>query len=178
LLHTKSYELKITTNQSKSDPIFRLIGYSDSDWGGDLDTRRSTSGYYFSINNNPISWASKLQKSVALSSCEAEYIALKEATKEMLYLKEVLLKLDLPIKLEASIIYTDSKSAIELANNPEHHVRTKHIDIQYHFVREKVQNKEIILRFISTKEQIADILTKGINSVTFKNLVYKLGVAS
>ena len=105
----------------------------------------------------------------------AEYIALKEAIKEMLYLKEVLFKLDL-LNVEASILYTDSKSAIELANNSEHHVRTKHIDIQYHFIREKVQNKEIDLRFISTKEQKADILTKELNSVTFKNLESGLGL--
>jgi hypothetical protein len=161
--------------QSNSDPILR--GYSDSDWGGDMDTRRSTTGYYFSFLNTPISWNSKLQKSVALSSCEAEYMALKEATKEMIYLQTVLKKLDikeLSKFLDLDILYTDSQPAIDLANNPEHHYKSKHIDIQYHYVRELVLGKKIRLTYLPTKEQIADLFTKGVNSIVFSYLKNKM----
>ncbi len=85
-------------------------------------------------NRAPISWRSILQKSVALSSCESEYIALKEATKEAIFLKDLLKELGLEDR--AITVYTDSNSAIELANNPEHYAKSKHIDIQYHFVRD------------------------------------------
>jgi hypothetical protein len=128
---------------------------------------------------NPISWASKLQKTVALSSCEAEYMALKEATKEMLYLKEIAINLLSKLtkhNIVTNTIYTDSKSAIDLAKNPEHHARSKHIDIQYHFVRENVQNGIIKLEYISTKEQLADILTKGLVNTAYRYLVRKLSL--
>ena len=137
--------------------------------GGDYTTQKSTTGYIFFLGEKaPISWRSILQKSVALSSCEAEYMALKETFKECIFLKDLYKQLG--IKSGKNLVLTDSKSAIELANNPEHHSRTKHIDIQEHFVRECVLNKSIALEYISTKEQVADILTKGLDSNNYKRL--------
>ncbi|CAK1360489.1 unnamed protein product [Cercospora beticola] len=104
-------------------------------------------------NRAPISWRSILQKSVALSSCESEYMALKEATKEAIFLKDLLKELGLEDR--AITVYTDSNSAIELANNPEHYAKSKHIDIQYNFVRDSNENGLIKLVWISTKEQKA-----------------------
>ena len=105
-----------------------LVSYSNADWGGDFTTRKSTTGYIFFLNKQaPISWRSILQKSVALSSCEAEYIALKETIEEAIFLKDLFKELE--IETKAITVYTNSRSAIELANNPEHYAKTKHIDI-------------------------------------------------
>lgn len=161
------------TYSGQSEPY--ILGYCDSDWGGDIIGRKSTSAYYFSFGRSPISWASQLQKTVALSSCEAEYMALKEAVKEYLYLISVIKQLNIENK-EKFHLFTDSLSAIELANNPEHHAKTKHIDIQYHFVREHVTNNTIQLSHISTKEQLADMLTKALSGPTFKNLVRQMNL--
>ena len=102
-------------------------------------------------------------------------MALKEAIKEYLYLISVIEQLNITNK-EKFHLFTDSLSAIELANNPEHHAKTKHIDIQYHFVREHITNNTIQLSHISTKEQLADILTKVLNGPTFTNLVKQMNL--
>jgi hypothetical protein len=157
-----------------------LIGFTDADWGGDLVTRKSTTGYLFLFNNTPISWASKLQKTTALSSCEAEYMAIKEAIKEYIYLINIFKQLQINELLNKKnyefYLFTDNKPAIDLANNPEHHSKTKHIDIQYHFVREKIQEGSIKLDYINTKNQLADILTKSLNNSSFQELFSKLNI--
>ena len=117
-----------------------------------------------------------MQKTTTLSSCEAEYIALKEAIKEFIYLINVYKQLNVNAilkQLNYSVdtkfyLFLDSMLAIDLANNPKHHAKTKHIDIQYHFVREKIQEGTISLNYIPTKEQLANILTKGLNLSLFK----------
>ena len=141
--------------------------------GGDIDSRKSTTGNIFllssSINNITISWISKLQKTVALSSAEAEYMALKEATKESIYLQNTLKELFInnSVSKEFNDIFntlntikTDSLSAIELAKNPVYHARTKHVDITYHFVRENLLNNSINLVYENTSTILADNLTK------------------
>ena len=153
-----------------------LGGYCDADWGGDYSTRRSTTGYVFLFGNSPISWSSKLQKTVALSSCEAEYMALKEAFKEQIWLFTLFRQLGLSYSKQP--IWTDSQSAMALARNPEHHARTKHIDIQYHFVREALQDKLIDMRYIPTNDQIADGLTKPLDPTKFGLFVKGLGLIS
>ena len=117
--------LRITYSR-QSEPY--ILGYCDLDQGGNVIGRKSTSAYYFSFGRSPISWASQLQKTVALSSCEAKYIALKEVIKEYLYLISVIKQLNIANK-EKFYLFTDSLSVIDLANNPEHHTKTKHIDI-------------------------------------------------
>jgi hypothetical protein len=116
-----------------------LVGYSDADWAGDQDTRRSTSGYIFNIGSGAISWSSKRQPTVALSSCEAEYMGQTQAAKEAIWLRDLLENLTAsPEELQATIVYCDNQGAIALAKNPQFHARTKHIDIQHHFVRERL----------------------------------------
>eukprot|EP00965_Chrysotila_dentata_P260082 6213776-Pleurochrysis_carterae.AAC.2 len=115
-----------------------VVGFSDSDWA----TKHSTSGYVFMYNRAAISWASKKQRSVALSSCEAEIIAASEATKEAVYLRTLLANLGVPTP-GPTPLSMDNKSAIDLAYNPEHHQRSKHIDRRHFFVRERVEAHDI-----------------------------------
>ena len=150
-----------------------LLGYSDADWGGDTITRRSTSGYTSFINNNLISWNSTLQKTVALSTCEAEYMAMKEAIKEMIYLNNIIkyinnLYNNNNMIQKPPLIFIDNDSSIKLGENPEFHKRSKHIDIIYHFTRECVEEKKITLGYIPTREQLADGFTKGLNITKHK----------
>jgi hypothetical protein len=149
-----------------------LIGYSDSDWGGDLDTRRSTSGHVFLLGNGATSWYSKLQSSVATSTMQAEYIALYEATRECIWLNLLLKELgrnetttSIPIPI---YIKCDNQSCIALAKNPENHARSKHIEIKYHFIREKIEDKSVEILYCPTEEMIADIFTKQISKVKFE----------
>jgi len=145
-----------------------LIGYCDSDWASCLMNRRSTTGYCFLFGRNIISWNSALQKTVALSSCEAEYMAMREAIKEVIYLTNMLKwlnnALNLGLDLKVMPLLTDSDSARKLAENQEFHKRTKHIDIAYHFIRECIRDNKVIVVHIKTSEQIADGLTKGISA--------------
>ncbi|KAG6590647.1 Gag-Pol polyprotein [Phytophthora cinnamomi] len=149
---------------------------ADPYWAGDIESRRSTSGYAFMMNGGCISWRSKKQRTVALSSTEAEYMALSEATQEAVWLKVFLRELGEMASDEAIKIYEDNQGSIALAKNPEFHKRTKHIDIRYHFVREKVEDGQVVLEYCSTKDMLADIMTKAITSVQFEVLRHKLGI--
>ncbi|KAG3230733.1 hypothetical protein PI124_g24169 [Phytophthora idaei] len=122
-------------------------GYSDADWAGDVETRRSTSGYAFMVNGGCISWRSKKQRTVALSSTEAEYMALTEAAQEAIWLKAFLCELGEMKSDDPVNIYEDNQGSIALAKNPEFHKRTKHIDIRYHFVRERVEDGQVVLQY-------------------------------
>ncbi|KAI7974601.1 hypothetical protein EIK77_004065 [Talaromyces pinophilus] len=175
LLYTPN--IGIIYNCSGNDLYIK--GYCDSDWAGDINDRKSTSGYIFSLSpdlaiNNPISWNSKLQKTVALSSCEAEYMALKEAVKEAIYLSNIFNYLNDNLKLgyTPSIpkIMVDNQSTIRLGENPEFHKRTKHIDIAYHFIRENTQNNKVKILFIPGKQNLADLFTKSLDITTFERL--------
>lgn len=136
------------------------IRYSDSDWAGNLDDRKSTSGYVFTVGGGAISWKSKKQSCVALSTAEAEYIALSQAAQEAVWLRS--LNVDLKLKMTAPIvIYEDNQSAICIAKNPQSHGRSKHIDIKFHYIREQVQQKTIELKYCKTEDMVADLLTKG-----------------
>lgn len=158
-----------------------LTGFTDSDWAGDRETRRSTSGYVFNLGSGAISWSSKRQSSTAISSCEAEYIGQTQATKEAIWLRRLLGELQVadteghaPV---ATIIYGDNQGAIALAKNPQFHARTKHIDVQHHFVREKQHNGEVDLQYISTDQQVADGLTKALPKDKFEVFRSALGLA-
>jgi hypothetical protein len=157
-----------------------LAGYTDADWAGDLSTRRSTSGFIFSVGSAVISWSSKLQPSVALSTCEAEYIGQTNATKEAIWLKRLLdeVRPELGLQAQATVIYCDNQGAIALAKNPQFHARTKHIDIQHHFVREKVNEGLVQLKYIDTNEQVADGLTKALDKARFERFRRDIGLES
>ena len=160
-----------------SDPL-AVDGYTDSDWGGDIGTRRSTTGFIFLFRKSPVSWSSKLQKTVALSSCEAEYMALKEAIKEQLYIRAILAEIPYFKGIGSKTLYTDSASAIELANNPVFHHRTKHIDIQYHFVREAYQEGLSQLTYIPTEGQLADAMTKPVDQAKWLRFIEAIGLTN
>jgi len=145
-----------------------LTGYSDSDWGADIDTRRSTSGYVFFLAGGPITWKSKLQPTVALSSTEAEYMALTPAAQEAISLRELFAELT---GIDESVqMFGDNKSSIALSENPTSHQASKHIAIKHHFVREKVRDKDILLAYIPTASMVADALTKALPYPTFSRL--------
>ena len=139
-----------------------LTGYCDADWAGDVNDRKSTSGYVFNICGSPVSWRSKKQTCVALSTAEAEYVALTSAAQEAVWLSSLLAEIGRREKA-ATIIYDDSQSALAMSKNPQFHGRAKHIDIKYHYVREQVDKGTIQLQYCSTEEMLADILTKGLN---------------
>jgi hypothetical protein len=157
----------ITFRGSNGD-LEQLHGYCDSNWGGDLDTRRSTTGYVFFMNG-PICWRSKLQPTVALSSVEAEYMAISLATQEAVWLRLVLEELGFA-QGEATRLLVDNQGAIALARNSVHHQRTKHIDIRHHYVREQTEEGTVELSWISTKKNVADLLTKATSSQTLVQL--------
>jgi len=155
----------------------RLVGFSDSDLAGDVDTWRSTTGILFFLGNNIITWQSQKQKVVALSSCEAEYIAATTATWQGIWLVRLLgeLRGEEP---GATILKIDNQSAILLSKNPVFHDRSKHIDTRYHFIRDCVEEGRVKVEFIGTNEQLADILTKPLACVKFMELRSKIGVAN
>jgi len=144
-----------------------IVGYCDSDYAGDLDKRRSTTGYLFTLAKAPVSWKSTLQSTVALSTTEAEYMAITEAVKEAIWLHGLLK--DLGVGQKQIELYSDSQSAIHLAKNQVFHARTKHIDVRYHFVREILEEEEIVLHKIHTTENPADMLTKVVTRAKFEH---------
>ncbi|CAJ2639360.1 unnamed protein product [Trifolium pratense] len=171
--------IKGTTNlglyYSVSDD-YKLVGYSDSDWGGDVDDRKSTSGFVFYIGNTTFTWMSKKQSIVTLSTCEAEYVAATSCVCHAIWLRNLLKELSLPQK-EPTKIFVDNKSAIALAKNPVFHDRSKHIDTRYHYIRECVSNNDVKLEYVKTNDQVADIFTKPLKREHFVKLRYLLGVA-
>jgi transposase InsO family protein len=152
-----------------------LQAFTDSDWGGDVDSRRSMSGYVFLFGGGAVNWSSKTQATVALSSVEAEYAATTHAAKEAIWLSRLLREaghnLSLPIT-----IFSDSQGSIALAKNPEFHARTKHIEIKHHFIRERVQDGIIRLEYIPTNDMLADQLTKPLSIISHNKLVKLMGV--
>lgn len=154
-----------------------LVGYCDADFAGDVETRRSTTGYAFMFANGPVSWSSQRQKNVTLSTTESEYVAATAAAREAVWLRKLFEELgsgsDKP-----TVIWVDNQSAIKLAKNPEYHKRTKHIDIKVHYVREKVASQDIELKYISTECQRADIFTKALPRKQFQLLCDLLAITS
>jgi hypothetical protein len=153
-----------------------LHGYSDADWGGDRDTRKSTTGYVFFVGNGCVSWQTKKQPTTALSTTEAEYLALSSASQEMLWLRQLFGEIWYMQK-EATTIQQDNTGSIELTKNNKHHQRTKHIDIRHHFIKDLVLSDALRVIFCSTKDMLADIFTKSLPSTTFSSLAQKLNVA-
>jgi len=144
----------------------KLHGYVDSDLAGDLDRSRSTTGYVFTLGSAAVSWKSQLQDVVALSTTEAEYVAATEASKEMIWLQELMEELGK--KQESSRLYSDSKSAIHLAKNSAFHPKTKHIRIRYHFIRWLLEEKVLKLEKILSSENPADMFTKVVTTEKLK----------
>ncbi|GAV65217.1 LOW QUALITY PROTEIN: hypothetical protein CFOL_v3_08732, partial [Cephalotus follicularis] len=152
----------------------RLEAFTDTDWAGSRDDRRSTSGYCTFLKGNLVTWRSKKQSVVARSNAEAEYRAMVQGVCELLL--RLLLK-DLGIIHEKSMsLYFDNKAAINITHNPIQHDRTKHIEIDRHLIKEKLDHKLICTPFVSSENQLADIFTKGLNCKQFNCIVCKLGM--
>lgn len=141
-----------------------LEGYCDADYAGDLDSRRSTTGYVFTLGGGAISWSSRLQSTVAASTTEAEYMAAAYSIKEGLWLRTLLSELGLNSTIA---IHADNQSAIKLLKNPVFSMRSKHIDVIYHFARERVTRKDITFKYIPTEKMVADALTKPLPTAKF-----------
>ncbi|XP_048236301.1 secreted RxLR effector protein 161-like [Ricinus communis] len=153
----------------------KLVGYCDANYAGDHDTRHSTTGYVFMLGYGAISWCSKRQPTMSLSTTEAEYRAAAMAAQESTWL--VLLLKDLHQSIAYDIhLYCDNLSAIRLAENSVFNVRTKHVEVHYHFIREKVLQEEIQLEHVGTERQAADLFTKGLGSNKFENFCNQLGM--
>lgn len=153
----------------------RLEAFSDSNWSGDAVERKSTSGYLFLFLKAPISWCSKKQMVVALSSCEVEYIAASQAACQILWLESLLEELKIPYKKPAEL-FVDNKSSISLTKNPIAHGRCKHIEVKFHFLRDQVNKGRLEMIHCRTEVQATDILTKPMKSERFRELRRMIGV--
>jgi hypothetical protein len=157
----------------KGDVDAKIVVFSDSDWAGCKTTRRSTSGFLVYFAGGPISWKSKMQNTVALSSCEAEYGALTLAVKDVLFLHQMFSELGVIIETP-SFLFGDNTASISLSKNPVNHERTKHIDIRHHFLRDHISKGQITLAYIPTENNYADILTKTTTRQIFERLTPKI----
>jgi hypothetical protein len=145
----------------------KMEAYVDASYAGDVETRKSTTGYLIYIGGSPVIWSSKLQSTVSLSSTESETIAASSLAQEVCwasnFLKELGLKNDEPV-----VVWTDSQSMMAIATNPVHHSRVKHLEVKYFFIRQCVQAKTISLKYLPTTDMTADALTKPLQRVLFK----------
>jgi hypothetical protein len=167
---TLSYGLRIGTS-----PIDSLTAYSDADWAGCPDSHCSTSGYCAFLDDTLVSWSSKRQTTVSRSSAEAEYRVVAHVVAECCWLRQLLQELHVPLS-KATLVFCDNVSAVYMAANPVHHRRTKHIEIDIHFVREKVALGEVRVLHIPSSRQFADIMTKGLPVQLFTDFRFSLGV--
>lgn len=169
---TKDYKLIFKKNKEDK----RLFGYCDSDWASDVNSRRSCSGYTFMFQGAAISWCSKRQSTVALSTMEAEYMSLATATQEAMWLRHLESELHHNIGNSPTVIYCDNQSAIKFAGTESYCARSKHIDIRYHFLREKIATNKIEVIYIGTENMVADILTKSTSQMKIQNCIRVMGL--
>ena len=169
---TADLGLRYTVDGTEGD---KLTAFCDADWAGDLDERKSTSGYVLMLSNCAVSWKSKKQTVIALSTAEAEYIALSAATQEVSWMRKLLD--DLGEKCSGpTVVKEDNQSAMAIAANPGNHTRTKHIDIKFHYIRSAVQQNSIKLVYCPTSMMVADVLTKPVYQETFQRLRSRMGL--
>ena len=152
-----------------------LVGYVDSDWAGCPTTCRSTTGYFTMLGSSPISWKTKKQPTVSRSSAEAEYRSLAAITSELQWLKYLLSDLGINHP-QVILVHCDSQAAIHIAENPVFHERTKHIELDCHFVREKIKASLLAPSYLRSRDQLADIFTKPLGGEAYQRLFSKLGV--
>ena len=153
----------------------RFTAYADADFGGDSDSRRSTSGLIVKIGTGAVSWASKLQPIVTLSTTEAEYVSATSAGQEILWLRNLFAELGFPLQGPSSLCL-DNQSALAVTKQPEHHGRMKHLDLRFYWLRDAVKAGLIAPRYISTKSMPADIMTKSLSRQSVQEMREILGL--
>ena len=160
---TLNYSITYSNREAMS---MKLVGFTDADYAGDIIDRHSVSGYIYLLYSGPITWNSTKQRCVATSTTESEYIALAEASKQAQWLRTLLRELQYPQYLGDDLavkIYSDNQACIAIAKDPISHSRTKHIDVRYHYIRELVTYNKVAIEYLSTKEMVADMLTKPLS---------------
>eukprot|EP00253_Pinus_taeda_P009448 PITA_09448 len=158
---------------AKASPL--LVGFTDSDWTGDPDDQKSTVGYVFTLGSGPITWACKKQGVISLSSAEAEYRGAVEASKEALWLCQILLEFGFQ-QQHPTTLWCDKQSAIQLCKDPVQHQRSKHIELHMHFIRKLIHDHVLEVQYCSTDDQVADIFTKALTEAKFTKLRFMVGV--
>jgi hypothetical protein len=170
-------DLGITLGGLTIAELVDLLGYSDADWGSNPVDRRSISGFAFLLGKSLISWNSKKQPTVALSSMEAEYMAVSHAAREAIWLRNLLLELGLTSE-HPTLINVDNQGAIDFSKSQTFHGRSKHIDIRHHFIRERISSQEIEVTHCASEDNLADVLTKALPFPKHWNLILRLGMSS
>ncbi len=163
--------VKITYNGRNKEG---LIAYADADWAADVASWKSVTGNVVKLAGGPVSWVSRKQKTIALSSTEAEYMSLSDTARQLIWIQSIYHELG--FKVHGIELNIDNQGAIFLAQNQMQEHRSKHIDIRYHYVRECVEDGKIVLIYIPTNQQAADILTKNLAYVKFQELRSSIGV--
>ncbi|KAM7506655.1 hypothetical protein LguiA_017108 [Lonicera macranthoides] len=160
---------------TKSSDTLKVEGYTDVDWAGNISDRRSTSGYFTFVGGNLVTWRSKKQNVVARSSAEAEYRGMAMGVQELLWLKFLLTDLGYPPR-EPMVLYCDNKAACDIAQNPVQHDRTKHVEVDRFFIKEKLEENVVDVPHIRSEDQLANVLTKVVSNRIFFRLISKLGM--
>jgi len=153
-----------------------FVSLSDADWAGCAKTRRSTTGVVTKLGSGAVTWASRKQQSVALSTTEAELVAASEATKDLVWVNRVLQEMDTTSNQAKPKLLIDNVGTIKLIHNPEFHRRTKHIEIRHYFVRERWEEGAMDVDYVASEDQVADIMTKALGPTIFVKIRDLLGM--
>eukprot|EP00253_Pinus_taeda_P001452 PITA_01452 len=152
-----------------------LVGFTDSNWAGDPNDRKSTAGYVFTLGSGPITWASKKQSAISLSSTKAEYHGAVKASKEALWLRQILSKFGFQ-QQHPTTLWCDNQRAIQLCKDPVQHQCNKHIELHMHFIKKLIHDHVLEVQYCSTNDQVADIFTKALTEAKFTKLRFMVGV--
>ena len=150
-----------------------IHGFTDADWAGNPNDRKSTAGYFTFVGGNLVTWRSKKQKVVALSSAEAEFRGIRSGLTEILWLKKLMTELSMNSQKSCKL-FCDNKAAISISENPVQHDRMKHVEVDRHFIKDNIEAKIVELPFVKSEGQLADILTTAVDSRSFCEVLGKL----
>lgn len=170
-----SIDHKLRYTRVTENKNLEIEGYCDADWASDIDNRRSCTGYVFKVSNAAVSWGSKRQQTIALSSTEAEYMAMSSAVQEAIWLKQLADELGCRTK-RAVKLFCDNQSAIKLTESDIYRQRSKHIDIRFHYIRNIIKEGKVDVIYVNTKENVADSLTKAVTTEKFIYCCKNMGI--